>query len=364
MACPKGSVTDARVLSRRLIDWYEASKRDLPWRRTRDPYAIWISETMLQQTQVATVIPYWERWLAAFPTPTALADASLDDVLKHWQGLGYYARARNLHKAARQIRDTHGGIFPPTYEGVLSLPGVGRYTAGAVCSIALGLDTPIVDANVIRVLTRLFAIPGDPKSATVQETLWRKAEALIPPGEASAFNQGMMELGALICGSPPLCAKCPLSDLCEAYQRGETARFPELAPKKAFEQQRDVCAAIFDAQGRVLLVQRPPDGVWGGLWELPRVTAMDGEADTDAAERAAQAVAGIRVSAGAELARLKHGIMNKKVTLLALHCDMEGEIPLGLTWFGLEEALALPLPSPQAKLLEKLARADTQLTLF
>ncbi|MGC4046605.1 MAG: A/G-specific adenine glycosylase [Armatimonas sp.] len=352
------------MLSRRLIDWYEASKRDLPWRRTRDPYAIWISETMLQQTLVATVIPYWERWLADFPTPTALADAPLDDVLKHWQGLGYYARARNLHKAAQKIRDEHGGIFPQTYDEVLALPGIGPYTAGAVCSIALGLDTPIVDANVIRVLTRLFAIPGDPKSTTVQEALWKKATELIPPGEARAFNQGMMELGALICGFPPQCSKCPLTDLCEAYLHGETDRFPELAPKKALEQQRDVCAALFDPQGRVLMIQRPIEGVWGGLWELPRVTATEGESDSDAAERAAREVAGIDVRAGAELARLKHGIMNKKVTLLALDCEMESEIPAGLNWFSLEEAHALPLPSPQAKLLDKLARSEAQLALF
>jgi A/G-specific adenine glycosylase len=351
------------VLSRRLIDWYLASQRDLPWRKTRDPYAIWISETMLQQTQVATVIPYWETWLARFPTPTALADAPLDDVLKHWQGLGYYARARNLHKAAVKIRDEHGGVFPQTYDDVLALPGVGRYTAGAVCSIALGLDTPIVDANVIRVLTRLLALPGDPKSTAVQDALWQKAADLIPPGEARDFNQGMMELGALICGSPPQCEKCPLTDLCEAYQRGETGRFPELAPKKAFISQRDVCVVVLDSEGKLVLTQRPLDGVWGGLYELPRVTATETETDADAAIRAAETV-GLSVTPGTELARLKHGIMNKKVTLIALSCELESPLPNTLPRFSLEEARALPLPSPQARLLEKLAQADAQLSLF
>jgi A/G-specific adenine glycosylase len=347
-----------------LIDWYEEKKRDLPWRRTHDPYAIWISETMLQQTQVATVIPYWERWLARFPTPTALADAPLDDVLKHWQGLGYYARARNLHRAAQKIRDEHGGTFPRNYDEVLALPGVGRYTAGAVCSIALGLDTPVVDANVIRVLTRLFAIEGDPKSTTTQERLWKKATEIVPSGRASALNQGLMELGALVCGSPPICERCPLTDLCEAHRRGETARFPELAPKKAAELQRDVCVALFDETGRIRMVQRPTEGVWGGLWELPRVTALDNETDMRAAERAAQERVGLSVRAGAELARLKHSIMNKKVTLIALSATLDSSAPTGPGWFGLEEARALPLPSPQAKLLEKLACADTQLALF
>ncbi len=352
------------MLSRRLIDWYATSKRDLPWRRTRDPYAIWISETMLQQTQVATVIPYWETWLARFPTPTALADAPLPDVLKHWQGLGYYARARNLHRAAQKIRDDHNGAFPQTYDDVLALPGVGRYTAGAVCSIALGLDTPIVDANVIRVLCRLFALPGDPKSTAVQEALWKKAAELIPPGEARNFNQGMMELGALICSSPPRCEKCPLTDLCEAYKRDETGKFPELAPKKAFISQRDVCVVIVDADGRLVLTQRPLDGVWGGLWELPRVTATEGETDAEAASRAAREVAGLEITPGDELVRLKHGIMNKKVTLLALESILNSPLPDSLTRFSLAEARALPLPSPQAKLLEKLAQSESQLSLF
>jgi A/G-specific adenine glycosylase len=227
-----------------LLAWYAREQRDLPWRRTRDPYAIWISETMLQQTQVATVIPYWTRWLHRFPTVVALAQAPLDDVLKAWQGLGYYARARNLHRAAQVIVEKHGGVFPTRLEDVLALPGVGRYTAGAVCSIAFDQDVPIVDANVIRVLCRVFGVRGDPKSTKSQAELWRLAEALIPPGQARPFNQAMMELGALVCHQAPRCGVCPVRERCVAYQSGDPTGLPEFAPRAAFTQQTDVSALV------------------------------------------------------------------------------------------------------------------------
>ena len=364
---------DPRALSFKLLAWYEAHKRDLPWRKTTDPYAIWISEAMLQQTQVATVVGYWERWLTRFPTPTALADAPLDDVLKHWQGLGYYARARNLHKAAQFIRDERRGEFPTTFDEVLALPGVGRYTAGAICSIALGLDVPLVDANVIRVLGRVFAIEGDPKAPKVQDVLWEKAEALIPPGEAGAFNQAMMELGALVCGARPKCDACPLSGDCRALSLGDPLAFPQFAPKKTFTHQTDVSVVIENSEGRILLTKRAPDGLWGGLWELPRVTLKEGESERDGAIRAAQEVVGLNVTTDGEtLARVKHGVMQKKVTLLVLGGDApnpERAEPAGceaIEWVTMEEALGYPLSSPQAKLLEKLVArsAEKQLALF
>ena len=360
-------------LSRRLLDWYEENKRDLPWRKTSDPYAIWVSEAMLQQTQVATVIGYWTRWMERFPTPTALADAPLEDVLKHWQGLGYYARAHNLHKAATRIRDERDGIFPAAFEEILALPGVGRYTAGAIGSIALGLDVPLVDANVVRILCRLFALKGDPKSGAVQDALWEKAEALIPPGEAGAFNQAMMELGALVCGSVPKCHRCPLSDLCEARALGEPAAYPEFAPRKSFTRQTDVCALVYNTDGRLLLTRRAPEGVWGGLWELPRATVQGGETEGEAAVRAALETAGLDVTTEGEVkASVKHGIMQKKVALLALICDVrspEAARALGcsaVAWLTPEEALTYPVASPQARLLEKLLEADaqSQLALF
>ena len=363
----------SQALSRKLLAWYEVHQRDLPWRKTSDPYAVWISEAMLQQTQVATVVGYWNRWMERFPTPTALADAPQGDVLKHWQGLGYYARARNLHKAARFIRDERGGQFPTTFDEVLALPGVGRYTAGAICSIALGLDVPLVDANVIRVLGRVFALSGDPKSPKVQDALWEKAEELIPPGEAGAFNQAMMELGALVCGARPKCAACPLATDCRALALGDPLAYPQFAPKKTFTHQTDISAVIENADGRILLTRRAEGGLWGGLWELPRVTLSEGESEPGGAVRAAREITGLSVITNGEaLARVKHGVMQKKITLLALTCDAphpERAEPCGcaaIEWVTLQDALAYPLSSPQAKLIEKLLQAerDEQLALF
>jgi A/G-specific adenine glycosylase len=356
-----GTITHVQEL---LLTWYQQNKRDLPWRRTRDPYAIWISETMLQQTQVATAISYWERWLERFPTVISLANAPLDDVLKMWQGLGYYARARNLHKAAIVMRDQHAGVFPEKFDDVLTLPGVGRYTAGAVCSIALGQDTPIVDANVIRVLCRLYAIPGDPKSPKVQACLWEKATILIPTGQGRAFNQAMMELGALVCGKSPACKNCPLNAVCLAFAQGEVPRYPEFAPKKAFTEQTDVSAIVQNAQGQFLLIQRPPDGLWGGLWEFPRLTMHEWEDSPSAATRAVkEAVRGDATSEGEIVAKLKHGVTTRKITLLGVAASLVSEQLEAsgcqtFIWSDLATLNTYPLSSPQAKLLAQLQERD------
>ena len=356
------------LLSELLLTWYEKNKRDLPWRRTRDPYAIWISETMLQQTQVATAISYWERWLTKFPTVTDLADAPLEDVLKLWQGLGYYARARNLHKAAIVIKEKHNGVFPDKFEDVLALPGVGRYTAGAVCSIALGQDTPIVEANVIRVLCRLYALSGDPKSPKVQEILWQKAEELLPKGQAREFNQAMMELGALVCGKLPVCKACPLQTICSAFEQGEVPRYPEFASKKAFTEQTDVSAIVQNEQGEFLLIQRPPDGLWGGLWEFPRVTMHEGEDSICATKRAVKETVNASVeSEGVILVKLKHGVTTRKITLLAIAATLKYPASLleirechSFVWGKLEKLNTYPLSSPQAKLLRHLQENNAE----
>lgn len=320
---------------------------------------------MLQQTQVATAIPYFERWLQRFPTVRDLAEAPLEDVLKQWQGLGYYARAHNLHKAAQRICELHGGTFPTTYEAVLALPGVGRYTAGAICSIALGLDTPLVDANVIRVLSRVFAIPGDPKSKETQEALWARAEAELPSGRAGEFNQALMELGALSCGSPPRCASCPVVSVCDAHRLGETGRFPELAAKPAFTKQVDVSAWVFDGE-RFLLRKRPADGLWGGLYELPRVTALPDESPAQAAERAVRELVGVPGKAGTTLATVRHGVTTRKITLYAVAVALQTEKieHEGLVWATHADLTRYPLSSPQAKLLAQLEAGQTQLRLF
>lgn len=349
-----------------LLAWYADHKRDLPWRRSRDPYAIWVSEMMLQQTQVATAIPYFERWLARFPTVEALAQAPLDDVLKQWQGLGYYARARNLHKAAQQIYRSPTGAFPTTYEGVLALPGVGRYTAGAICSIALGLDTPLVDANVIRVLCRVFAIPGDPKLPRTQALLWEKAAELLPAGQASEFNQGLMELGALHCLTPPRCTNCPVQSVCEAFQREATDQFPTFAPKKSFTQQTDVSLWITRGE-EFLLTKRPEDGLWGGLYELPRLTAAESETVEEAAHRALGELLGAQGAIGKRLASLRHGVTTRKITLHAIVAIPEclpNPLPTGLVWATRADLSHFPLSSPQAKLLDFIQEAQTQPSLF
>jgi A/G-specific adenine glycosylase len=321
---------------------------------------------MLQQTQVATAIPYYERWLARFPTVQDLADAPLEDVLKHWQGLGYYARARNLHKAAKLICEQHAGIFPSTYEAVLALPGVGRYTAGAICSIALGLDTPIVDANVVRVLCRVYQIPGDPKLPKTQDMLWEKATALIPTGHAGAFNQAMMELGALHCLTPPRCTHCPVQSVCGAFQEQQTDIFPEFAAKKAFTSQRDVCLWI-EWDEHFLLVKRPDEGLWGGLYELPRVTAGEAESLEDAATRALATIVGTTGRVGRPLASLKHGVTTRKITLTVLEVESAAvpkALPANLVWANWADLVRYPVSSPQAKLLATLQESRSQPSLF
>lgn len=359
------------AFARELLAWYAGAYRDLPWRRTRDPYAIWVSEMMLQQTQVATVIPYWTRWMERFPTIQALAEAPLEAALKQWQGLGYYARARNLHRAARQIVSAHGGQFPTAFDAVLALPGIGRYTAGAICSIAFGQDAPIVDANVIRVLCRVFGVRGDPKSSAAQERLWSLAATLLPSGQAATFNQAIMELGALVCGSPPRCGVCPVSHLCAAYQSGNPTALPEFAPRPVFTMQTDVSAVVaHPGDERLLLVQRPADGLWGGLWEFPRVTLDSGETKAAGAVRAAQAVAGIAVRAGEPVGLVKHGVTTRRITLVGVRCCAEGSAePQAIgcaawSWVDPLRVADYPLSSPQSRLARQVLAATEQPSLF
>ena len=254
-----------------LLRWFNQHKRDLPWRsEPRDPYHVWLAEVMLQQTQVATVIPYYKRWLGRFPTLQSLADAPLDDVLKHWEGLGYYSRARNLHHAAQVVMRDFGGQIPSTTEGLLKLPGVGRYTAGAIASLAFQQDAPILDGNVIRVLTRVFAIPTDVIEPATVAKLWQLSESLLPHGRAGLFNEALMDLGATICTPrAPSCMDCPLNTNCTAYAKGNPEGYPVKHVKQPIPTRIVLTAVILDIQGRMLLAQRPPKGLLGGLWEFP-----------------------------------------------------------------------------------------------
>lgn len=262
-------------VTQRLLDWFDAHRRELPWRREpRDPYRVWLAEIMLQQTQVATVIPYFERWLERFPTLRALAEAPLDDVLKRWEGLGYYSRARNLHRAARQVVFESGGVIPDTASGLRELPGIGPYTAGAIASLAFNRDEPLVDGNVKRVLGRLFA--GDDRTATVAG-LWALAEALLPPGRAGAFNEALMDLGATVCApAAPRCMMCPVRDACAAFGAGDPEAFPPKRARPGVPHRHVGTAIITDSAGRLLLAQRERRGLLGGLWEFPSTDFSEG----------------------------------------------------------------------------------------
>ncbi|HEX2139752.1 MAG TPA: A/G-specific adenine glycosylase [Woeseiaceae bacterium] len=254
----------------RVLDWFDRhGRKDLPWQLEPTPYRVWVSEIMLQQTQVATVIPYYRRFIDAFPDLQALSQATLDDVLRHWSGLGYYARARNLHAAARQVLDRHGGRFPESFDAVVALPGIGRSTAGAILSLSRGQRHAILDGNAKRVLARYHAIGGWPGRPTVSRALWEQAERHTPAERTAAYNQAMMDLGATVCTrSRPACASCPVADGCRARASARQADYPgrrEARPRPC----RHTHMALALVDGRVYLERRAPSGIWGGLWSLP-----------------------------------------------------------------------------------------------
>lgn len=257
----------------RLLDWFDRHGRhDLPWQHRRTPYRVWVSEIMLQQTQVTTVIPYFERFMARFPDVVALAEATQDEVLHLWTGLGYYARGRNLHRAAQVIRDEHGGEFPVrSIDDLIALPGIGRSTAGAIIAQSTGRRGVILDGNVKRVLTRLHAVEGWPGRSAVERRLWALADGYTPEQRVADYTQAMMDLGATLCRrGRPDCTRCPFADVCLAHQRGEQQRFPESKPRKALPTRQTIMLMLQDSAGRVLLEQRPSSGLWGGLWSLPQ----------------------------------------------------------------------------------------------
>lgn len=330
-------------LTSRLLAWYADHQRDLPWRRTRDPYHIWVAEVMLQQTQVATAIPYYERFLARFPTVEALAAGSLDEVLKSWEGLGYYARARRLHAAARKVVTEHGGQVPNTMEGLLSLPGVGRYTASAILSIAYGQDVPALDGNVHRVLGRVFAIEEDVTPGAGRRRLQALAEELLPPGRAGDFNQALMDLGATVCTPrAPLCGECLLAEDCQAHELGQEERFPVRRPRRTLPHYEVTAGVVWSGAGQFLIAQRPLDGMLGGLWEFPGGKREPGETLEDCLRRELVEELGIEVTVGAPLTVVQHAYTHFRITLHAFHCQLVAGRPraLGCTdwqWVSLDD---------------------------
>jgi A/G-specific adenine glycosylase len=299
-----------------LLDWFAANARDLPWRRTRDPYAIWVSEIMLQQTQVKTVIPFWNRWMRELPTIKSAAKASSAKIHKLWEGLGYYTRVRNLQKAAQVIVEKNAGKFPENFGEVLALPGIGRYTAGAICSIAFNQPTPILDGNVIRVLTRIFCIAENPKEKKTNTRLWKLAEELVQnsKSDCSHLNQSLMELGALICTPRnPQCLICPVKKLCVAFKENRVDELPNLDKREAATA-RHFVAFVIERDGKFLVQQRPVGIVNAHLWEFPNFEINGEKKD---AKEIFDSAFDFTAAKFQPLCTVKHSITRYRITLKA-----------------------------------------------
>ncbi len=315
-----GIVLNQKNLVQELLDWWDQGHRDLPWRRTEDPYAIWVAEVMLQQTQVATVLPYFERWMARFPTVDVLAQASLDDVLVIWQGLGYYSRARNLLAAARIVVARHNGRLPEETSTLMELPGIGRYTAGAIASIAFDQAVPVLDGNVIRVLSRLTDLEDDISLDATRRELWNLAASLVPNNRPGDYNQALMELGQLVClSTAPLCGSCPISNYCLAKMRGRQLERPVRAPRNRTPHYDVVAGVIWRSEPSVdkefLIARRPLNGMLGGLWEFPGGKVQGNENHHQALEREIAEELAIDIQIAKHLCSFKHTYTHFRITL-------------------------------------------------
>ena len=355
---------DRTAFAHALVAWQKRSGRhDLPWQhagKRPDPYRVWLAEIMLQQTQVAAVIPYYTRFLERFPTLEALAAAPLDEVMQRWSGLGYYSRARNLHAAARRIAADFGGTFPRDVEALVSLPGIGRSTAAAIAVFAFGARAAILDGNVRRVLARVFAIEGLPSQKPVEKRLWELADMLVPDRDIAAYTQGLMDLGATLCRpARPDCAVCPFVDSCMAHLEGRIAELPGRRVRAALTE-RAITMLVVTHRGTVLLERRPPAGIWGGLWSLPEVRAL---ADGGAKEARALAERHGVVESVERLPSFVHGFTHFRLVVEVMRLDLAGrndsshaskvEAPnADLRWLPCEEADRIGLPAPVRRLFE------------
>lgn len=333
----------------RLIAWQKtAGRQGLPWQNTSDPYRVWLSEIMLQQTQVATVIPYYQRFLQRFPTLKDLAAAPVEDVMPFWAGLGYYARARNLHKCAQMVVAKHGGEFPRDAAQIAELPGIGRSTANAIASFCFGAQTPILDGNVKRVFARCFGIEGFPGKREIEQEMWTLAETLMPSQNTGTYTQAQMDLGATVCTrGKPLCERCPLSDKCIAYRDGRTQELPTARPKKTVPERESIFLVMRSPQG-ILLEQRPPSGIWGGLLCLPELPA-----DQDAASYAREHY-GVLGKDWQEQTSLRHTFTHFHLTLRPMLADVTllphaGESKV--RWLSADDYSSAALPTPIRTLL-------------
>jgi A/G-specific adenine glycosylase len=352
---------DRAALRSQLLTWYRTQGRDLPWRRTRDPYAIWISEIMLQQTQVKTVIPYYTRWLQTFPAIPALAAADQQQILKAWEGLGYYARARNLHRAAQHIVTEHGGEFPTTFEQVVALPGIGRTTAGGILSAAYNQPWAILDGNVKRILARLVGLDRPPNRAL--PLLWHLSEALLPTQDARDFNQALMDLGATLCTRHrPACGQCPWQTHCRAYAHNLQSELPMTETRGPLPHKQIGVAVVWNPAGQILIDRRLQSGLLGGLWEFPGGKIEPGESAEDCIRRELQEELAIDVEVGDRLMTLDHAYTHFKVTLNVFHCRHVGGEPQAIEceevrWVELEELDQFPFPKANGTIIAALKEA-------
>jgi len=354
------------TFSRAVIDWQRSHGRHtLPWQNTTDAYRVWLSEIMLQQTQVAAVLGYYARFLERFPTVHALAEAPAEDVMAHWSGLGYYTRARNLHACAKRVVADYDGVFPSDPALLADLPGIGRSTAAAIAAFSGGVRAAIMDGNVKRVFARVFGIDAYPGIKPVEDALWRRAEALLPEdGGIESYTQGLMDLGATLCTrSRPDCGRCPLQARCVAFATGRTAELPVRKPKKTTPEKRTAMLVLID-RGEVLLEQRPQTGIWGGLLSLPEVgghVAMDGDADpVCTADIAAASSAFGTIDEVRALTPLMHGFTHYKLHIapFAVALAARGEHGAGHVWWKLDAIGDAPLPAPVKKLLLDLSQPN------
>jgi A/G-specific adenine glycosylase len=335
---------------RALLAWYDVNARELPWRSDSSPYRTWVSEIMLQQTQVETVIPYFQCWMDRFPDIEALASANEREVLSAWEGLGYYSRARNLHQAAQQVLRECDGQLPETAAELQKLPGIGAYTAGAIASIAFGEDAAALDGNIRRVLARYFNVSAPARSSQGEAQLWALARENLPPGQAGDYNQALMDLGALICRPKnPACEHCPLAEACQARLLGLQEQRPVKLPRKK-SPHHTVTAAVIRRDGRVLLAQRPPEGLLGGLWEFPGGTMEPGDADLVAClRREIREELGVNLHVEAPFGSYEHAYTHFKITLHAFICRLDAGVdpqPMesqALVWAALDALPEYPM---------------------
>jgi A/G-specific adenine glycosylase len=354
---------------KRLLAWFDRHQRDFPWRRDRDAYRIWVSEVMLQQTQASVVVPYFERFIDAFPTVAALAAADVQEVLRLWEGLGYYRRARDLHAAARRLVEDHDGHIPEEPDQLSGLPGLGRYTCNAVLSQAYDRRLPILEANSQRVLSRWYGCREDPRQGQTRAFLWKKAEELLPLRRAGDFNQAVMELGATVCTlATPRCSICPVAAFCLAQQLGIQDKIPPRSRSVQVVNVSETAVVVWKKQ-TVLLVQRPPTGRWAGMWEFPHGARASQETSEEAGLRHVRELTGVSTTLGPELTTLRHGITRYRITLTCFEAryrtgTFRSTFYQQGRWVSPKQLVTFPVSAPQRRLARMLVGEVRQRKLF